>query len=100
MKDVPGFGFNTLLRQNNNSLVLNRGKGCPKCGDSGYRGRIGIFEAFKVNEEILRLITQSATSQTIQTAAVKNGMITMVQDGFLKVLEGLTTIEEVLRVVN
>lgn len=100
LKDVPGFDFDALLRQNNNSLVLNRGKGCPKCGDSGYRGRIGIFEAFKINEEILRLITQSATSQTIQAAAVKNGMITMVQDGFLKVLEGLTTIEEVLRVVN
>lgn len=100
LMDIPGFDFDKLLRQNNNSLVLNRGKGCPKCGDSGYRGRIGIFEAFKVDDDILKLITQASTSQIIHNTAVDKGMITMMQDGFFKVLEGLTTIEEVLRVVN
>lgn len=100
VKDIPGFDFQELLRQNNNMLVLYKSKGCPKCGDSGYRGRIGIFEAFTVDEEILELISETATAQDIQNVVIKKGMTTMIQDGYLKVLEGVTTIEEVLRVVN
>ena len=60
----------------------------PECGDSGYRGRIGIFEAFSVNEEIMGLISDSAVANDIEKLAVGNGMITMIQDGYLKVLEG------------
>lgn len=97
---IKGFDFDELLKQNNNKLTLFKGKGCTKCGDSGYQGRIGIFEVFEVNESISKLITTTSTSQTIQSQAESNGMITMIQDGFLKVLEGITTTEEVLRVVN
>ena len=100
LSNVSGFDFTKLLGQNNNKLVLYKGKGCPECGDSGYRGRIGIFEAFSVNEEIMGLISDSAVANDIEKLAVGNGMITMIQDGYLKVLEGSTTIEEVLRVVN
>ena len=100
LSDVPEFDFSELLRQNNNKLILYKGKGCPKCGDSGYKGRIGVFEAFSVNEEILKLIADSAVSSDIESAAIEKGMITMIQDGYLKVLEGVTTIEEVLRVIN
>ena len=100
LSSIPAFDFKTLLRQNNNKLILYKGKGCFKCGDSGYRGRIGIFEAFKVDDTILKLITNQATAQLIEEVAIKAGMITMLQDGYLKALEGTTTMEEVLRVVN
>lgn len=100
LSNVPGFDFAKLLRQNNNKLILYKGKGCPECGDSGYKGRIGIFEAFSIDEGIMGLISDSAVANEIEKVAVSNGMITMIQDGYLKVLEGMTTIEEVLRVVN
>ncbi len=67
---------------------------------SGYDGRLGIFEALKTSENIASLVTRKESISTIQTQAVKEGMITMVQDGFIKALEGVTTIEEVLRVQN
>lgn len=79
---------------------IYRGKGCDECGDSGYLGRIGIFETLPMSEKILNLISQSADSGTIEKQAVSDGMITMKQDGYLKVLQGTTTIEEVLRVAQ
>lgn len=79
-------------------VVLYRGKGCSKCNNSGYSGRIGIFEVIKVSEKIAQLIMEHRSTATIEKQAIEEGMITMVQDGFLKALEGITTIEEVLRV--
>lgn len=80
------------------SLTLYRAKGCSKCDNSGYRGRMGIYEVLEVNDEIGKLIIGHSSTEEIQRAAIENGMITMQQDGFLKALEGLTTVEEVLRV--
>lgn len=100
LKDIKGFDFEQLIKQNNGKLSLFRGKGCTKCGDSGYQGRIGIFEVFNVDDDVVKLISSTATAQKIQKMAISKGMITMVQDGFFKVLEGITTTEEVLRVVN
>ena len=77
---------------------LYKGAGCDRCGGSGYSGRIGIFEVLDVNEKISRMVMENVTAQDIETEAKKNGMITMTQDGYLKVLEGITSIEEVLRV--
>jgi type II secretory ATPase GspE/PulE/Tfp pilus assembly ATPase PilB-like protein len=79
-------------------IKLYRGKGCNQCGDTGYEGRVGIFEVLQVNEKIGRLILERSASGDIEKAAIENGMVTMVQDGFLKALDGLTTVEEVLRV--
>jgi len=79
---------------------LYRGKGCQECNGTGYYGRIGIFEVFLVDDKISRLILQKAVASEIQKAAVAAGMVTMVQDGYLKALEGITTIEEVLRVAK
>ncbi len=79
---------------------LYRGKGCDECGDSGYLGRIGIFETLPMSQEILNLISQSADSGTIEKQAVSDGMITMKQDGYIKAIHGITTIEEVLRVAQ
>jgi len=79
-------------------IYLYRGKGCDKCGGSGYSGRIGIFEVLDVSQGISRMIMQNVTDEKIKERAVEEGMLTMIQDGYLKALEGITTIEEVLRV--
>lgn len=87
-------------------IRLYRGKGnvnnqsCQTCGGSGYMGRIGIFEVFLVSEMVTRLILSRAAMKDIETAVVREGMITMKQDGYLKALEGVTTLEEVLRVAQ
>ncbi len=84
----------------NNKINLFSGKGCPECNNSGYSGRVAIFEVLPISEKISRLILVRETSQTIEKMAMSEGMITMIQDGYLKVLEGMTTIEEVLRVAQ
>ena len=77
-----------------------KGKGCDECGGTGYIGRVGIFESLNISERIGSLILQHADSNAIEKQAIEEGMITMKQDGYLKVLQGLTTIEEVLRVAQ
>lgn len=76
------------------------GKGCSVCGGSGYKGRVGIYEVLEVRDEIRDLIVSKASSDAIQTAAVKNGMTTMLEDGFAKAGRGLTSVAEVLRVIQ
>lgn len=82
------------------TLVLYRAVGCKQCGNSGFSGRIGIYEVLDVSTEIGTLITSKATANEIQKAAIAKGMTTMQEDGLMKALEGLTTIEEVLRVTR
>ena len=77
-----------------------KGKGCEECNFRGYRGRIGIFEVLEVNDEIRKLTIQKSSSDEIKKAAVKNGMVTMLEDGLNKIAAGLTTVEEVLRAVR
>lgn len=72
--------------------------GCETCGHSGYKGRVGIYEVLSNTSDIQKLIVSSATSEVIQTQAIKDGMVTMQLDGFIKALRGQTTIEEILRV--
>lgn len=79
-------------------IFLYKGKGCDHCAGTGYSGRTGIYEVLDVSEKISRMILQTVTDTDIRDVAVEQGMITMVQDGYLKALEGITTIEEVLRV--
>jgi len=81
-------------------VKLFRGKGCTECGTSGYLGRIGIYEVMVASDEVIRMVTEHAATIDVEKQAVKQGMITMKQDGYLKVLAGLTTIEEVLRVAQ
>lgn len=76
------------------------GKGCGECNNTGYIDRVGIFEVLVISENIGKMILARQTSGIIEKEALSNGMITMKQDGFLKVLEGVTTIEEVLRVAE
>jgi len=81
-------------------LTLYRSKGCNKCDNTGYTGRMGIYEVLEMDESIGKLIVSRASTEEIQHVAIRNGMITMQQDGFLKALEGITTVEEVLRVTR
>lgn len=76
------------------------GKGCSTCNNTGYLGRVGIFEVLVVSEKIAKMIFTRETSQSIERQAIADGMIVMKQDGFMKVIEGFSTIEEVLRVAE
>lgn len=91
---------NQVLERKEGQLYLFKGRGCDQCHDTGYTGRIGIFEAYKVTEKIGSIIMHNATTDQIEKAAVEDGMIKMIQDGYFKALEGLTTIEEVQRVIK
>ncbi|MBU1085310.1 GspE/PulE family protein, partial [Patescibacteria group bacterium] len=82
------------------SFELYRGKKCEACNGTGYSGRIGIFEVLPVTEKIGKLILEQAPSSKITAQAVSDGMVEMKQDGYLKVVEGITTLEEVLRVAE
>lgn len=73
--------------------------GCPFCNGMGFRGRIGLYEVFALDEEIEKLVISGATAHSIGRAAQEKGMKTLRQDGFSKVKQGITSIEEVLRVV-
>lgn len=81
-------------------MKLSKGKGCKECGNLGYLGRVGIYEVLAISEKVARLILEKVDSSIIEKQAKAEGMITMKQDGYLKVLQGLTTIEEVLRVAQ
>lgn len=81
-------------------IHLQRGKGCETCGQSGYIGRMGIYEVLTVSNPIAKLILERADANTIEVQAKKEGMITIKQDGYLKAIEGITTIEEVIRVAQ
>jgi type IV pilus assembly protein PilB len=75
-------------------------KGCSKCNKVGYKGRTTISEILVIDKELKEMIAQNDLSTQIKDKALANGMLTMAQDGFLKVLEGETTMEEVERVVE
>jgi len=81
-------------------IKFYRGQGCTECGNSGYYGRVGIFEVLPVSEKISRLILERASSGDIEKVAKEEGMISMKQDGYMKVIEGITSLEEVLRVAQ
>ena len=79
---------------------LHRGKGCKHCGKTGFMGRTGIFEALQMTDKVRRMVLEHKPTGELHKAAVEGGMVTLKQDGYLKALEGLTTIEEVLRVAR
>jgi general secretion pathway protein E len=89
-----------LFPQATTPVQLYKGKGCVECANSGYSGRVGIFEVMSITEKVIHVILQRPDSEAIAKQAIEEGMITMKQDGYLKVLAGVTTIEEVLRVAQ
>jgi len=81
-------------------VLLSKGKGCQECGKTGYLGRIAIFEILKVTTAINQHIIHQDPAEVIEKTAKKEGFVKMIEDGFLKVLDGVTTMEEVLRVAE
>lgn len=74
--------------------------GCATCNSIGYKGRVGVYEVFEVTRDMERLILDEASVTDIRDLAIKEGMVTMVQDGYLKLIDGVTSIEEIHRVLG
>lgn len=101
LKRVLGPIYDTYVQKSNGEVPkLYRGRKCEVCGDSGYKGRLGIFEVLKINEKIGKLILGRSPASEIENLAVTDGMLLMEQDGYVKALDGLTTLEEVMRVAK
>jgi type IV pilus assembly protein PilB len=90
-------GYKDLPLAGENAYTLMQGKDSPG-SPGGYKGRVGLYEVMDVTETVQNLIVKRATSAEIQREAIAEGMVTMRQDGYLKALQGLTTLEEVNRV--
>ncbi len=87
-----------LTEEESRGQKVHRGKGCVSCHQTGYKGRCGIFELLLMSQEMKSLVLHTSDANQIKKHAVENGMITLRRDGAMKVLQGITTIEEVVRV--
>ncbi len=96
LQGVPAKDLDPALLQN---LQLFRGKGCDHC-TGGYKGRLGIFEILEMERGVAELVLKNASDEELMEQAKKSGMITLKQDGLLKALKGLTTLEEVYRTIQ
>ena len=74
-----------------------RGAGCDDCGGSGYKGRQGLYEVMAMSPTLRRMILQGASTAELQEQAIKEGMLTLRMDGFVKIRRGITTLEEVVK---
>jgi general secretion pathway protein E len=88
------------IKELKGARVLYRGEGCEQCMGTGYRGRTGIFELLIVDDDIRALIAKNVPTNVIKKTAVEKGMDTLREDGIKKVMEGITTLEEVIRVTQ
>ncbi len=92
-----------VLKEEETSLdkiTFYKGGGCAKCNQSGFKGRVGIYEVMEMNDEINKKITEHATASEIKAAAQKSGMISMFEDGLIKAKMGVTALTEILRVTK
>ena len=96
----PAKALKQLGMEETQDVTFYKGEGCKKCHNSGYKGRIGLIELLHLNEALRELIVAKASADAIKKTAIEAGMKTMREDGFKKVLNGVTTIEEVLRVTQ
>jgi len=100
-EDLQKLPKNVEFKYDINNLKFYQGTGCDECSSIGYRDRIGIYEVLIMNEEIEKLILTGQVSEyQMQEIAVRHGMVTMVQDGILKALDGVTTVEEIFAVTE
>jgi general secretion pathway protein E len=99
--DTPSAAdFEAIGVDPNGTYELFRGTGCDDCHQTGYRGRFGIYELFPITEEVRSLVLRRASTPEIRRAAIEGGMVTLREDGWLKARDGLTTVEEILRVTQ
>jgi type IV pilus assembly protein PilB len=85
--------------ERHSGVHLFRGRGCDACRKTGYKGRIGVFELMVVSERLRELVVSGAPTEQLRNAAIEEGMRSLKHDAVQKVLEGVTTFEEMLRVV-
>jgi general secretion pathway protein E len=90
----------TVLSPEGESVLTFRGAGCPECNGRGYSSRMGIFEMMDVNDEVRKLIMNNADASVLTRTARKNGMRNLREDGWRKIQDGVTTVEEVMRVTQ
>ena len=103
MKETLGSIYDMIkerYEKEGKKMTLPKIVGCDACNKTGYLGRVAIYEVMPVTEKISKLIVEKAAASSIQKLAREEGMLTMKQDGYIKVLEGVTTIDEVLRVAE
>ena len=79
------------------SSKLKKGRGCPSCNNTGYRGRVGLYEVLEVSEEIRELVLSGASAIELRRKGIEEGMISLRQSGVKKIKQGVTTVEEVVR---
>ncbi|MDD2274276.1 MAG: GspE/PulE family protein [Candidatus Pacebacteria bacterium] len=97
---LSGIGSHVDCPEINDDMEVAEIKGCEYCNFTGYKGRVGIFEAMLIDDEIEDFILTAPSTSALQKMAIKKGMTTMKQDGLIKVLKGVTTINEVIRVAG
>ncbi|MFA7675861.1 MAG: GspE/PulE family protein [Candidatus Shapirobacteria bacterium] len=103
LKSTLGPIFNMIedkFAKDGKKLTLPKIVGCQKCNNTGYLGRIAIYEVMPISEKISKLIVEKAAASDIQKLAMEEGMLSMKQDGYVKVLEGVTSMDEVIRVAQ
>ncbi|HOR02148.1 MAG TPA: GspE/PulE family protein [Candidatus Woesebacteria bacterium] len=103
LKETLGPIYNLIedkYKKEGKKMMLPKIVGCEKCNNTGYMGRIAIYEVMPVSEKLSKLIIEKAAAAEIQKQAMDEGMLTMKQDGYVKVLEGITTMDEVVRVAQ
>jgi type IV pilus assembly protein PilB len=79
------------------SFKVYKGRGCDKCNNTGYKGRVGLVEVMEIDDDLREMILSGGSAIDIKKRAIENGMITLRRSGLVKIKEGLTTIEEVVR---
>ena len=99
-KELRGIPKDIKIPELRAGLKIPKAKGCKDCNFTGYRGRLGIFETFLVDDEMENFILTSPSISSLRKKVIEKGMVTMKQDGLIKVLEGITTVEEVERVTG
>lgn len=99
-EEVASLAELVSIKELNEHRTVYRAKGCSVCNHTGYMKRTGIYEVLEITEEVRELIKRRSSADDIRKEAVKQGMVTMLEDGFRKVAEGITSIEEILRVVH
>ena len=83
-----------------NEFIFYKGMGCKYCGFTGYKGRIGIYEVMELNDELKKAVIEGKTADELEDIAIKTGMTTMLENGIEKALSGITSLEEIIRVIK
>ena len=99
-KELRGISTSVKMPKIDKNFKIPTAVGCKVCNSTGYKGRAGIFEALVIDDEMKKFILTSPSITALRERAIKKGMLTMHHDGLLKVLEGITTIEEIERVTG